>query len=88
MNDTTSTVAVVGSIMMDFVAYSPRIPIIGETIFGSKFEKNYGGKGANQAIMMKNLNTKVSMFCKVGSDTFGEEYINHLINYYSNLKQR
>lgn len=71
-------VAVVGSMMIDFVAYSPRIPHVGETIFGSKFEKNYGGKGANQAVMVNNLGIPVSMFCKIGQDSFGEEYIQHL----------
>ena len=59
-------VGVVGSMMIDFVAYSSRIPTIGDTIFGSKCEKNYGGKGANQAFMAAKLLDSVSMFCKVG----------------------
>lgn len=68
-------VGVVGSTMIDMVAYSPRIPVIGETIFGSKFVQNYGGKGANQMVMVANLGTKASMFCKVGNDSLGAGYV-------------
>lgn len=65
----------VGSTMVDMVAYSPRIPVIGETIFGTKFEQNYGGKGANQVVMVANMETQASMFCKVGADAFGSAYV-------------
>jgi hypothetical protein len=41
-------VVVLGSIAVDFVAYTNVLPQIGETVFGTSFAKNFGGKGANQ----------------------------------------
>jgi ribokinase len=40
---------VVGSINLDLVATTPRIPHAGETILGTGFDTLPGGKGANQA---------------------------------------
>ena len=45
-------IVVVGSVVIDFVAYTSSLPLRGETVFGSSFAKNYGGKGANQVLMM------------------------------------
>jgi len=78
MSHLNTGVGVVGSTMVDMVAYSPRIPVIGETIFGTKFEQNYGGKGANQMVMVANLETEAHMFCKVGGDSFGAGYMESL----------
>lgn len=50
-----SEVVVLGSIAVDFVAYTKVLPQIGETVFGSSFAKNYGGKGANQVISKTNF---------------------------------
>lgn len=41
-------IVVVGSVAIDFVAYTTSLPLRGETVLGSSFAKNYGGKGANQ----------------------------------------
>ena len=41
-------VVVFGSTAIDFVAYTNVLPQKGETVFGSSFAKNFGGKGANQ----------------------------------------
>jgi hypothetical protein len=41
-------IVVLGSIAVDFVAYTNVLPQIGETVFGTSFAKNFGGKGANQ----------------------------------------
>lgn len=73
-----SEIAVVGSMMIDFVTYAERIPVLGETILGSQFEKNFGGKGANQAYMSNNLGVSVAMCCSIGSDAFGLDYVNFL----------
>ena len=40
---------IVGSLNMDLVINSPYMPKAGETITGSNFMTNGGGKGANQA---------------------------------------
>ena len=42
--------AVIGSINTDMVARTPRFPAPGESIIGSLFQTEFGGKGANQAM--------------------------------------
>lgn len=64
-------IVVVGSINLDLVAATPRIPIAGETIAGLRFQTFPGGKGANQAVAAGRLGGSVSMVGKVGTDAFG-----------------
>ncbi|XP_030051747.1 ribokinase isoform X2 [Microcaecilia unicolor] len=70
---------VVGSCMTDLVSVSTRLPNIGETIHGHKFFIGFGGKGANQCIQAARLGAKVSMICKVGKDSFGNDYVENFI---------
>jgi ribokinase len=58
-------VVIVGSSMIDFVVYVDELPLPGMTIFGSKFNRNYGGKGANQAVQVARLNGAVSFVSMV-----------------------
>jgi predicted kinase len=44
-------ILVVGSTMMDLIAYAQRLPEVGETLVGDRFQMGFGGKGANQAVM-------------------------------------
>ena len=37
-----------------------------------------GGKGANQAVQVARLGVSVAMCGKVGPDSFGKEYLEHL----------
>lgn len=46
-------------------SYVNRTPKIGETIEGNKFEKGFGGKGANQCVQAAKLGGKVAMIGKV-----------------------
>ena len=66
-------IMIVGSTMMDLVAYAERLPGAGETVVGSSFQVGFGGKGANQAIMARLLGAEVSMVCCVGTDGYGTE---------------
>ncbi len=68
-----SRIIIVGSTMMDLMAYAPRLPEAGETVVGTSFQAGFGGKGANQAVMARLLGAKVSMVCCVGSDSYGTE---------------
>lgn len=43
-------IVVIGSSNTDLVIRTPRIPSPGETLIGSDFMINAGGKGANQAV--------------------------------------
>ena len=65
-------VVVVGSLNMDLIVRSPRIPAVGETILGHGFHTAPGGKGANQAVAAARLGARVSMVGRIGADSFGE----------------
>lgn len=65
-------IAVVGSTMIDLIAYSVRVPAPGETIQGDSFGLGFGGKGANQAVMARLLGARVAMVNTLGDDVFGD----------------
>ena len=71
-------IVVVGSINMDLVVRSPRIPQPGETILGTDFRTFPGGKGANQAVAAARAGGQVKMVGRVGQDEFGESLLNTL----------
>ena len=74
----TAQVIVVGSLNMDLVTRTPRIPQPGETIIGSDFHILPGGKGANQAVAAARLGARVSMIGRVGDDSFGSLLLDNL----------
>ena len=65
-------IVVVGSLNMDLVMRTPRVPAGGETLHGHEFSTLPGGKGANQAVACARLGAKVSMIGQVGDDAFGQ----------------
>jgi len=67
-------VVVVGSSNIDLVSYTPKFPSPGETIMGGEFAQGFGGKGANQAVLIGKLGGKVAMVSKVGQDSFGADF--------------
>lgn len=73
-----SKIVVVGSINMDLVITTPRVPAMGETILGSGFMTSHGGKGANQAVAAAKLGGEVAMVGCVGNDGFGKQMIENL----------
>ncbi|CAF0738290.1 unnamed protein product [Adineta steineri] len=77
-NDKKFDVCIVGSCNVDLISYVDRTPKIGETIEGNKFEKGFGGKGANQCVQAAKLGGKVAMISKLGDDVFGKEYLDNL----------
>ena len=72
-------IVVVGSINLDLVAETKRIPIAGETVAGLSFRTFPGGKGANQAVAAARLGGAVRMIGKLGADAFGIELRKNLI---------
>ena len=66
-------ICVVGASNIDLISYAPRLPKLGETLPGTKFQMGFGGKGANQAVMAAKLGAEVLMVTKVGEDTFGRD---------------
>lgn len=72
------SILVVGSVNVDMVVKTPRIPSLGETILGGVFQKFEGGKGANQAVAA-NAAFGGTRFCAgVGDDSFGRDYLSSL----------
>lgn len=65
-------ITVFGSINMDLIAATPRLPKPGETIAGTGFSTAAGGKGANQALAARRAGASVTMAGAVGSDPFAE----------------
>lgn len=72
-------IAVVGSINMDLVVETSKLPEKGETILGDNFFSGPGGKGANQAVAISRLGGDVTFFGCVGEDYFGTELEEYLM---------
>jgi ribokinase len=65
------SVVVLGSINMDLTTYVPRLPMPGETLFGTSFITVPGGKGFNQAVAAGRLGATTKFIGRVGEDAFG-----------------
>lgn len=63
---------VVGSLHLDVVVKSPRIPKKDETIIGSAVKYVFGGKGGNQAIAADRNGASTFFAGRVGSDSFAD----------------
>ncbi|WP_105424540.1 ribokinase [Neorhizobium tomejilense] len=63
-------ITVLGSINMDLIATTERLPQPGETVAGSSFATAAGGKGANQALAARRAGSTVHMVGAVGEDGF------------------
>jgi ribokinase len=61
---------VVGSVNLDLVARTERLPRPGETVTGATFSRIAGGKGANQAVAAARLGAAVTLIACVGDDDF------------------
>ena len=63
-------ILVVGSVNMDMLLMTPRLPQPGETMFSEKYFFNPGGKGANQVVAVSKLGGRGVFAGKVGNDDF------------------
>jgi ribokinase len=70
LGGTSLMITVFGSINMDLVATTPRLPKPGETVPGTGFATAAGGKGANQALAARRAGAAVRMVGAVGRDEF------------------
>jgi len=74
-------ILVIGSINMDLVCRTPRIPHAGETILGDDLITIPGGKGANQAVAAAKLagpKVEVHLVGRVGDDDFSRRLFTSL----------
>lgn len=73
-------IVVIGSINIDMVIKTERLPNLGETLNGSGFSTICGGKGANQAVALGKLSTQknIAMIGCVGKDIYGKTLLDNL----------
>ncbi len=76
----SAQIVVVGSLNMDMVVSLEHRPKQGETVLGSDFFMNAGGKGANAAVSARKLGASVAMIGKVGNDVFADQLLSGLEN--------
>lgn len=65
-------IVVLGSINLDIVLRSPRIPLAGESMIAKGVTFEPGGKGANQALAAARLGAPVALIGMVGDDVFAD----------------
>lgn len=68
-------ITVFGSINMDLIATTTRLPKPGETVAGTGFATAAGGKGANQALAACRAGAQVKMAGAVGKDGFANDAV-------------
>ncbi|MCL2363341.1 MAG: ribokinase [Defluviitaleaceae bacterium] len=71
-------ILVIGSINMDLLILTPRLPAAGETMLSDRYHFNPGGKGANQAVAAARLGAEVTFVGKVGGNAFGTQLMHGL----------
>lgn len=73
-------ILVLGSLNMDLVIESEKNPYPGETLRGSNFFVNPGGKGNNQAVAIGRLGGNAAFAGCVGNDGYGKQLLDNLLN--------
>jgi ribokinase len=79
VDDDASRVGVVGSCMLDFSVFVEKLPRAGQTVHASgPLHRGLGGKGANQAVQARLLESDVVFVGRVGDDPLGLDYLEGL----------
>lgn len=65
-------IVVVGSYATGLTMRAARIPGSGETLLGTGYRVDFGGKGSNQAVGASRLGAQVDFVAKIGTDSFGD----------------
>jgi ribokinase len=68
---TVPRITVVGSYATGLTMRVDRLPNRGETLLGTDYRVDYGGKGSNQAVGCARLGAQVSFIASIGQDSFG-----------------
>src|SRR6056300_1525777 len=67
-----NNISVLGIFVSDISFSGPKIPAVGETILGNKYNVGPRGKGCNQAVAIARLGGKVNFISKIGKDAYGK----------------
>ena len=78
-------ILVVGSLHLDVIVHSSRLPKPDETLLGDKVSYRFGGKGGNQAVAAAKIDAQVFMAGRIGTDNFGKQIYDTLSNQNINL---
>ncbi|KAF1954044.1 ribokinase [Byssothecium circinans] len=91
MSSKPAVISVIGSLNVDLVTRTPRVPVAGETLTSESFNIGFGGKGANQAVACARLSrtqkqasesepsdVEVRMVGAVGDDEFAGGFLQSL----------
>ena len=86
-----TVISVIGSLNVDLVTRTSRVPAAGETLTSESFDIGFGGKGANQAVACARLSrthsqaiegrpadVEVRMVGAVGEDQFADDFLKSL----------
>ncbi|KAF1995227.1 ribokinase-like protein [Amniculicola lignicola CBS 123094] len=86
-----AVISVIGSLNVDLVTRTSRVPVGGETLTSESFDIGFGGKGANQAVACARLSrtekqalngeasdVEVRMVGAVGDDQFSPDFLKSL----------
>jgi|GEM_PF-25109 len=76
--NSTPKILVVGSMNMDYVLQTERLPHQGETLPAKNFSVVFGGKGMNQCVAIKRLGGESVMVGCLGSDSDGDDLLQGL----------
>ena len=78
-------ILVVGSLHLDVIVNSSRLPQPDETLLGDKVSYRFGGKGGNQALAAAKIGVQVLMAGRIGKDNFGKQIYDTLATQNINL---
>jgi ribokinase len=67
-----SDVVILGIFAADLGFRAKRLPVMGETVIGSKFSIGPGGKGSNQCVAAARAGAMTTFISKLGRDQFGD----------------
>jgi len=73
-------VVIVGSVNVDLVVATERLPGRGETALGRRLERYGGGKGANAAVAAARVGAKARLVAAVGDDALGRDALTELVD--------
>jgi ribokinase len=75
----TRPVVIVGSVNVDLVVATERLPGRGETVLGRRLERYGGGKGANAAVAAARVGAEARLVAAVGDDALGRDALAELV---------
>jgi ribokinase len=79
MNANEARVCVIGNAAIDLVFRVEHLPLAGETSLATNTLRDFGGKGANQAVMAQRAGAQVQLFAALGNDEDGERFLARLM---------